>query len=404
MTKAKQFLDKKTFNAFLLGATIFSLITTAGYLIAPIEVRFIKTLTENSSLIGATFGVGSLALGFFSIYLGRLSDKFGRDRFIIFGCIASVIFPLLYASTYNVFQYMGVKFVWAFASASTGPILVAYLQDLLKNVKKQGQYIGNMYSVMALLGAAAQFAGGHLSDKFGLKIPYIIMSFIFALALILAIFTLKSSKIKVVHKDKKSKPRSFFFGIKYLLNKPALVFYLIINSAFGVNWGIKGMLWPIIIFSLAGKDATTGSIFATMGVVAFFALFFTGRFVDKVGPFKAGLLSALILGTSGLFLATTGSITVFWVFAAIFAIGEALNGPYQAVLLTNHVNSNYRGEILGIDAVLDKILQTVAPFLAGFLLTFMCPQKILLIFIILFQVALFAAFTVYNVKIKPSKQ
>lgn len=404
MTKAKHFLDKKTFNIFLLGATVFSLITTAGYLIAPIEVRFIRTLTENSSLVGATFGVGSLALGFFSIYLGRLSDKFGRDRFIILGCIASVIFPLLYASTYNVFQYMGVKFVWAFASASTGPILVAYLQDLLKNVKKQGQYVGNMYSVMSLLGAIAQFAGGYLSDKFGLKIPYIIMSFIFALALILAIFTLKSDKNKILHKDKKFKPRSFFFGIKYLLNKPALVFYLIINSAFGVNWGIKGMLWPIIIFSLTGKDVTTGSIFATMGVVAFFALFFTGRFVDKIGPFKAGLLSVLILGTSGFFLATTNNVIVFWIFAAIFAIGEALNGPYQAVLLTNYVNSNYRGEILGIDAVLDKILQTIAPFLAGFLLNFMCPQKILLIFIILFQVALLAAFTVYNVKIKPLKQ
>ncbi|MBT3355797.1 MFS transporter [bacterium] len=403
MSASKQTQEKKVLREFLIGAVIFSLITTAGYLIAPIEVRFIKTLTNNPSLIGATFGVGSIALAFFSIWIGRLSDKFGRDNFILWGCVASIIFPLLYASTYNVYQYMGVKFIWAFASASTGPILIAYLQDLLKNIKKQGQYIGIMYSVQSLLGAIAQFAGGYLSDRSGLAAPYFLMSIIFLLAAILSFSTLRSKKSSATHHDKDFSPRDFFFGIKYILKKPALVFYTLINAAFGINWGIKIMLWPLIIFSFTGKDLSTGAIFATMGFVAFVALFFTGKFVDKVGPFKVGLVSAFVLGSSGMFLATTDSLSMFWFFAAIFAIGEALNGPYQAVLLTNYVNSKYRGEILGIDSVLDKLFQTIAPFLAGFLLHIMTPQKILLIFISFFWIALFCGYFIYNKELKHLK-
>jgi len=96
-------------------------------------------------------------------------------------------------------------------------------------------------------------------------------------------------------------------------------------------------------------------------------------------------------------------LSMFWFFAAIFAIGEALNGPYQAVLLTNYVNSKYRGEILGIDSVLDKLFQTIAPFLAGFLLHIMTPQKILLIFISFFWIALFCGYFIYNKELKHLK-
>ncbi len=71
---------KKGVRGFIVGAVIVSLATTAGYLIAPIEVRFLESLTNNSTLIGATYAVGSILFGFFSIWLGRLSDRFGRNR------------------------------------------------------------------------------------------------------------------------------------------------------------------------------------------------------------------------------------------------------------------------------------------------------------------------------------
>lgn len=388
-------MDKKV-KEFIIGAIIISLATVAGYLIAPIEVRFLTSLTNNTTLIGLTYAIGSILFAIFSIWLGRLSDKFGRNRFIIIGCIMGVIYPLLYASTYNIYQYMGIKFVWAFASVTTGPIFMAYLQDLLSHIKKQGQYIGIVFSLQSIFGAGAAFLGGYLSDKFSLIVPYLVMSIVFALATLIAFFELKYKKAPEIKEDK---PKGLLFGFKYILKKPALIFYFINNSAFGINWGIKGMLWPLIIFGMVGKDTITGSIFATMGVVAFFILMFSGKLVDKIGPFKSAFISMTILGLSGIVLGLTHNIIFFWIAAAIFAIGEAINGPMQAVLLTNHVSNQHRGEILGLDAVFDRILNTIAPFFAGVLLTYITAQNILLIFISLFWISVFCSMLVYKLKI-----
>ena len=385
-------MDKKL-KEFIIGAIIISLATVAGYLIAPIEVRFLYTLTNNSTLIGLTYAIGSILFGILSIWLGRLSDKFGRNRFIILGCLLGVIYPLLYASTYNIYQYMGVKFVWAFASVTTGPIFMAYLQDLLTHIKKQGQYIGIVFSLQSIFGAGAAFIGGYLSDKFNFIVPYVLMSVIFALATIIAFFELRYKKAPKIHENK---PKGLLFGVKYIFKKPALIFHFINNSAFGINWGIKGMLWPLIIFGMVGKDTITGSIFATMGVVAFLLLLFIGRLVDKIGPFKSAFVSMTILGLSGIVLGLTNNIVFFWIAAAIFAIGEAINGPMQAVLLTNHVSNNHRGEVLGLDSVFDRILNTIAPFFAGFLLNYISAQSILLIFISFFWLSIFGSMYVYK--------
>ena len=388
-------MDKKL-KEFIIGATIISLTTTAGYLISPIEVRFLSTLTNNPSLIGLTYAVGSILFGLFSIWLGRLSDKFGRNRFIIIGCILGIIYPLLYASTYNIYQYIGVKFIWAFTSVSTGPIFMAYLQDLMTHIKKQGQYIGIVFSLQSIFGAGASFLGGYLSDKFSFVIPYILMSVIFALATIIALYELKFKKSP---KIEKTQHKGILFGLKYIFKKPALIFYFINNSAFGINWGIKGMLWPLIIFAMVGKDTITGSIFATMGIVAFVLLPFVGKIVDRIGPFKSAFISMIILGLSGVILGLTNNIILFWIAAGIFAIGEAINGPMQAVLLTNHVENRHRGELLGLDAVFDKTLNTIAPLFAGFLLHYFTAQNILLIFVSFFWLSLFCSFLVYRIKI-----
>jgi len=376
---------KKELRQFIIGAIIVSLATTAGYLIAPIEVRFISSLTNNPTLVGLTYGIGTLFFALLSIWLGRLSDTRGRNKFIIIGCALGVVYPLLYASTYNIFQYMGARLVWAISSVATGPIFMAYLQDILKNIKKKGQYIGIMFSAQAVLGAGASFIGGYLSDKFGLATPYIIMAFLFALATLISLWVFKFKPKKArTNTDK----RSLFFGLRYLFKKPALVFYFIHNTSFSINWGIKTMLWPLIIFGMTQQNTMTGSVFATMGIVAFFMLLFIGRVADKIGGFATANRAMFLLGITGLVLVLTKNFYVFWIFAAIYAIGEAMYGPAQAVILTDNVESKYRGEILGLDAVLDKISITIAPVLAGLLLTIWHPQLVLLVYIILFWISL----------------
>jgi len=55
--------------------------------------------------------------------------------------------------------------------------------------------------------------------------------------------------------------------------------------------------------------------------------------------------------------------------------------------------------VLGIDAVFDKTLNTIAPFFAGFLLNYFTAQNILLIFVSFFWLSLFCSFFVYKINI-----
>ncbi|PLX21512.1 hypothetical protein C0584_02490 [Candidatus Parcubacteria bacterium] len=387
--------DQK-FREFVVGAIIITITTTAGYLIAPIEVRYLGSLTTNTTLIGLTYAIGSILFAFLSLYLGRLSDRLGRNRFIVIGTALGIIYPLMYASVLNIYQYMGVKFIAVFAAVSTGPIFSAYLQDLLKHVKKQGQYMGTVYAAMSILGAGAQFLGGFLTSKYGFAIPYVVMSLFFVLATILSLFELRYKKAPIIYKEKS---KDILFGIKYIFRKPELVFYFINNASFGLNWGIKAMLWPLIIYSFTKSDTMTGSVFATMGIVAFLFMIPVGKMVDKVGSFRAYFVSGLILASSGLMLGFADGIGLFWIGAAIFAIGEAINGPAQAVLLTRFVETEHRGEIMGVDAIFDRTLNTISPFLAGMLLSVVSAQNILLVFVLSFWASVIASAYIYKFKV-----
>ncbi len=392
----------KNLQKFIIGGLIVTLATTAGYLIAPIEVRFLSALTDDSTLIGMTFAIGSLVFAFLSIGIGRLSDRLGREKFILVGLLLSIIYPLLYASTYNIFQYMGVRCIWAFSGVAIGPVFMAYLQDILKNSKKKGYYFGMLFSMQSISGSVGALLGGFLSDAYSLVMPYYAMAFIFLLAMIISITQLQfknnSKQIKCEEK------RDLLFSFRYIFKKPELIFYFFQNTSFGLNWGIKPFLWPLIIYSLAGKDIITGSIFATMGLAAFFVLPFVGKFVDKKGFFKGAVISGLFLGCSGLVIVFSKDLTIIWIAAAIYAIGEAFSGPTQAVLLTENVESKYRGEILGLDAVLDSTIQTISPFFAGLLLTFMEPQAVLFLYVMIFWINLPILIYIYKTKIKPRQK
>lgn len=379
----------KKLYLFILGGLLSLFVTGAGYVIAPIEVRFMETLTSNPTLIGLAFGLGSILFAVLSVWFGRLSDQYGRGRFIFIGTLIGVVYPFLYASSLNIFHYMGVKFAWAGATAMTGPILTAYLQDLVNGEKHQAIYFSYLYGAQSLFGAGVQFLGGYFGENYGLEAPYMLVSGLFLLGVVFSfvmMFLMKEKK-----QTKSEEKRDFLFGIKYILKKRELKYYFVNNSVFGLNWGIKAMLWPLIIFGIAGSDTITGSVFASMGLTAFFVLLGIGFFVDKVGEIRSVGFAIFLMLVSGIVLIFTQNLVLFWIFACVFAVGEATYGPGQATIFTKYVENKYRGEIVGVDHVFDRTLNSLSPFVAGIMLSFFSAQIVLSFFVSFLAVA-----TLYN--------
>lgn len=385
-------------------SSISSLGVFAGSIIAPIEARYIQSFTSDPVIIGSVFGVGSVFFALLSYWIGRLSDFYGRKRFILIGLAFGVVYAILYSMVLNVFHMYGVKFTWAIAAIATGPVMAAYLQDLLEPVTNKGKYFGYVYSAQSISGSIGALAGGYIAATYGLGAPFYLVAAVYLFLFALAFFALPPDR-QLTHVEKESNKKnkkSLAYTLKYIISKPALLFYLSVNTSFGINWGIKVFLWPLLIFEIAKSDLVTGAIFATMGAVAFILLPFAGKVVDTFGSYRILLFELAILGIAGLGLAFSGSVMLFWFFAAMYTIGEVLNGPAQAVLLTENVDSEIRGAIMGLDATSDQLLAVLSPFIAGVLITMLGLTATFLIFMLLFWVSLFLGGCVYVRHLKTS--
>lgn len=134
---------------FYLATLLSSILVFGGSLLAPIEVRFIESITGSSIVSGAIFGAASVLLAILSYYIARLSNRIGRQRTILMGVGVGVgiLYSLVYATVVGTLGLFGVKFAWAFAIAATNPILAAYVQSILKDSGRVGRYFGYYYAL-----------------------------------------------------------------------------------------------------------------------------------------------------------------------------------------------------------------------------------------------------------------
>ena len=107
----------------------------------------------------------------FSIPLGKLSDKVGRERILVFGY-------LLYAAVYFGFGYtrrplviIGLFAVYGLYSAATDGIQKALVSDLLDR-NKQGTGLGIYNAVLGFTLLPASIIAGILYDRVDAEVPF----------------------------------------------------------------------------------------------------------------------------------------------------------------------------------------------------------------------------------------
>ena len=394
----------KNFKKEYLAVFLISIsVVFSGSLIAPIEQRFISTLSENSAIMGFTFALGTLSLSLFALIFARLSRTYGKNKFIIAGAALGIIYPLVYATSTNIFQYMGGKMIFGFAGAMMGPLLFAYLQEQLSTEKDQGKLLGYLYSAQSIAGSFGAIFGGFIADKYFLQAPYYLQFVVLLIPFFLALKFFGGKKNEVQPRVSEVEPRhsyGYLFGIKYILLNPYLLYHLILEIPFKMNWSVKVILYPLIIISFVDSNVITGSVFATQGVVAMVVLLYAGFFVDKKGYLAGMKISFLILALASLAMAFSTDLIMFWIFAGLFAVGEAISGPSKGVLEIKNIENEHRAEIIAIFSIFGYLFEALSLFLAGILLTVLAPQMVLLFYSLLIWVFFGIATVVLKIKLK----
>jgi DHA1 family multidrug resistance protein-like MFS transporter len=180
-------MNRKAF--VVLVASMFISMLGMG-IVSPFLPIYANTLGASSMQVGlvqAAFnitGVGTL------LFVGRLSDRFGRKSFLSGGlsilAISSV--GLMYST--DIVHLIGWRFVQGLGASAHLPIAQAYLGDITPE-GNEGKWMGYFNAVLFAGMGAGPLIGGVITDLFSIRTAFFFMAVLNVLGLIATLIFLK---------------------------------------------------------------------------------------------------------------------------------------------------------------------------------------------------------------------
>ena len=164
----------------------YFLIYVLGTMVTPILPLFIEQLTKNpgneATMTGTIIGVAGLFSGVSAAWFGKVGDRFGHDRVLLFSIILSGVLSFPQAAAQNVWVLFVERCLQGLAVGGIVPAVNVLVSNLVSR-EKVGSAYGLTSSVTCLGIGAGPFLGGIMAAAIGLRWPFVVMG---ALSFIIA--------------------------------------------------------------------------------------------------------------------------------------------------------------------------------------------------------------------------
>jgi len=185
MTLLKMVLGSSFIQSLLFGLAI-SLI--------PLHVQMV---TKDSTLVGLISAMFFLMPLFFSVFIGKISDQYGRGKIILMGVLIAIVGLMVFSSADNFWElFIGMCFV-SVAQAILFPMFIALQGDV--STPKTQALVTNLFVLFKYVGMVL---GVILGDLFGVEWAYLISVGIIVVVLIFSAKVLlddETMKRKIQH-------------------------------------------------------------------------------------------------------------------------------------------------------------------------------------------------------------
>jgi MFS family permease len=349
-----------------------------GGLFAPFEMIFIKNIAGNDTFASFAFTIGIVASIIGTMWITYLANVYGRRKILLIAMFVAIFPPIAYVNINNLLQLYSVKFAWVVALAGAGTIMGAVLQrEVVKINTKPGSFYGILYSVQSAAGSLGTIAGGYISDKLGYTVVFYTVAFLLIVQFLvfLTIFYSKETE-KTEEQDSKQK-KSIKEAIIFIWHNSQLRLRFILGAAFGVGWGTKAILYPLIFVALTGANTVTGAVMSSQGIAAMIILPIIGKIVDKFGYSRVLWFGYVTLGISQLMFGVGTQLWIVWLAAIMTAIGEACNGPAMSALEVKTIPEHLRNSIIAVQTIFGITVEIIATSGIGILLSYVTPQDVM---------------------------
>jgi DHA1 family multidrug resistance protein-like MFS transporter len=262
-------MNKKAFTV-LVGSMFISMLGMG--IVSPFLPIYANTMGASKlevGLVQAGFnitGIGTL------LFVGRLSDRFGRKSFLSagLGILAVSSMGLMYSA--SPLQLILWRFVQGLGASAHLPIAQAYLGDITPE-GNEGKWMGYFNAVLFAGMGAGPLIGGVVTDALGIRSTFLFMAILNVLALVATLLFLNEMPRKIAAREN----TSFFAPMKSRLMRGVLSFRL----ATGIGTSSLMAFIPLFADLRLGLSASLIGIMLAARTPVSIIQSYTGRLADK---------------------------------------------------------------------------------------------------------------------------
>lgn len=344
-------------------------------------LTLVYAMTESGLMVSFTLITKALPVLLFSPFAGVLADRADRKKIMIYTNVFSGLAVL--------FMLLAQNFIWVIFVVN---VIMALLNTLFNParqavvplvVPKEQLALANtlsstVWGMMSILGASL---GGLIAEWFGTNAAFLIDSATFFLA---AFFVMTATIPKV---ESNAAKRSFFGdmkeGYRFVLKSPIILVLILV----GASWGIVGGAYQVLLtfFGMdvfeAGKNGV-GLLYAIQGLGVLLGGLLVKKFVSGSDRRMKQSFGWAYLG-QGVFFVLFALAPNIWFGLAFLMLMRIAGGviiPLDSTLIQKYTPQDMIGKVFTLHGSLYIAIMQFSMFITGYMLNFMSPRTIGVIF------------------------
>lgn len=372
-------MNKKEKNALIvILLTIFIDLLGFGIIIPLLPDYSYNVLKIDESTIGFLIGIYSLMQFIFTPVWGSFSDIYGRRPILMISLSGNVIsYFLAFLVLSGIFpSVLLLGFSRAFAGIFSANLSAAQavISDITtKENRSRGMgYLGAAFGVGFVFGPAL---GGLLSYNFGYGVPMLLSGVFSLIALTLAVTIFKetlSNEIRVKNRiDFKGVTLINVKGVRDVIKNKNVGIYVTIF--FFITFSFANIFGTFLLFAerkdgLDLNQEQVGLLLSFIGIVAAIVQATLIKiFKSRIGEERSIVLGNALVVIGLFFIPLSQNIPVMLAVLFILAFGNGLNNPMVMGMISQNVDPEEQGSVLGINQSLGSLARFLGPVWGGFI-------------------------------------
>jgi len=346
---------------FLLSVSVGVAMIGLG-IIWPLIPVYAVAMGAGGFLLGLIIASFNISRTLLSPFAGRLSDRWGRKKFMVAGLLGYAAISVLYVLPEHAEMLIFIRFFHGLASVLVVPIAMALAADIAPE-QKLGMYMGTLnMSVMFGLGIGPVL-GGAIRDHFGMNAAFYVMGVLAFITCLLVTIFLPSDKQRAGAGRNQN-----ISSIRKMLSHRVVLGIFLMRFLTASGQGAVYAFLPILALQL---ELTSSQVGVILGANIFLIAFLQracGKLADRINPKYLIIIGTFASGMTVLGMPFVEGFMMILLLNILMGMANGVSLPGGLVITGKLGRSMGMASLMSLTCAAWRLGMIVSPILSGIIL------------------------------------